>query len=91
MAWAAGHGAVLDTLLSPTHTHSDVFGHFHGRSAWLAYARGRGGRGTRIAFRDVTPRIMGAVAVITGINEVKGPGARDAADANPLPLRFTQV
>ena len=91
MAWAAGDSAVLDTLLSPTYTHSDVFGHFQDRAASLAYARSRAGRATRIAFRDVRQRIIGDVAIITGINEVEGAGARDAADTSPLTLRFTQV
>jgi ketosteroid isomerase-like protein len=90
-AWATGDGAMLDALLSPTYTHSDVFGHLQDRAAWLAYARGRAGRATRIAFRDVAQRILGDVAVITGVNEIEGPGARDAADAASLTLRFTQV
>jgi ketosteroid isomerase-like protein len=90
-AWATGDVAALDALLSPTYTHSDVFGHFQDRAAWLAYARGRAGRPTRIAFRNVARRIIGDVAIITGLNEVEGPGARDAADAGALTLRFTQV
>jgi hypothetical protein len=90
-AWAAGDGATLDALLSPTYTHSDVFGRVQDRTAWLEYARGRAGRATRIAFRDVAQRIIGNLAVITGVNEVEGPGARDAADASALTLRFIQV
>lgn len=91
VAWAAGDVTTLDALLSPTYTHSDVFGRFQDRAAWLAYSSGRAGRATRIAFRDVRQRIIGDVAIITGINEVEGPGARDAADTSPLTLRFTQV
>lgn len=90
-AWAVGGGATLDALLSPTYTHADVSGRFQDRAAWLAYARGRAARGTRIAFRDVRQRIIGDVAIITGINELEGPGARDASDASALTLRFTQV
>lgn len=90
-AWAGGDVATLETLLSPTYTHSDLFGRFQDRAAWLAYARGRAGRPTRIAFRDVARRIVGAAAIITGINEIEGAGARDAEDASPLTLRFTQV
>ena len=90
-AWAAGDRVALDALLSPTYTHSDVFGNFQDRAAWLAYATGRSGRGTRIRFRDVRQRLLGDVAIITGINEIDGAGARDAADAAPLALRFTQV
>ena len=91
VAWAAGDVATLDALLSPTYTHSDVFGHFQDRAAWLAYARGRAGRPTRIAFRDVARRIVGDVAIITGVNQLEGRGSRDAEDASPLTLRFTQV
>jgi ketosteroid isomerase-like protein len=91
VAWAAGDRTALDALLSSTYTHSDVFGRFQDRAAWLAYASGRAGRATRIAFRDVRQRIIGDVAIITGINEVEGPGARDAADTSPLTLRFSQV
>lgn len=45
-AWASGDGAALEALLSPSYTHTDVFGAFHERAAWLDYARagGRGGR-----------------------------------------------
>jgi hypothetical protein len=41
-AWAAGDGAALDTLLSPTYTHSDVFGRFPDRAAWLGLCAGSG-------------------------------------------------
>lgn len=91
VAWAGGDVATLETLLSPTYTHSDVFGRFQDRAAWLAYARGRAGRPTRIAFRDVARRLVGDVAIITGVNEIEGMGARDAGDTSPLTLRFTQV
>jgi Domain of unknown function (DUF4440) len=68
-----------------------VFGRFQDRTAWLTYGRGRAGRATRIAFRDVAQRIVGDVAIIPGVNEIEGPGARDAADASSLTLCFTQV
>jgi Domain of unknown function (DUF4440) len=98
-AWAAGDGAALEALLSPRYTHIDVFGAFLERAAWLAYARGRAGRATRIAFREVRTRIVGdpgsgpgqAVAIVTGLNDVSGPGGRSADDRATLTLRFTQV
>jgi uncharacterized protein DUF4440 len=90
-AWTAGAGATLDALLSPTYTHSDVFWHFLDRAAWLAYTRGRAGRAIRVVVRDVAQRIVGDVAIITAINELEGPGARDAADAGTLTLRFAQM
>ena len=90
-AWAAGDGAALEALLSPRYTHTDVFGAFHERAAWLDYARGRAGRTTRIDFRAVRTRIVGDVAIVTGLNEVGGPGGRSADDPAALTLRFTQV
>jgi ketosteroid isomerase-like protein len=90
-AWAAGDRAAIEALLSPRYTHTDVFGAFHERAAWLAYARERTGRTTRIDFREVRTRIVGDVAIVTGLNEVSGPGARSADDRTALTLRFTQV
>ena len=90
-AWAAGDGAALAALLSPSYTHTDVFGAFHERAAWLAYARGRAGRATRIDFREMGTRIVGDVAIVTGLNDVSGPGGRSADDRATLTLRFTQV
>ena len=90
-AWAAGDGAALEALLSPSYTHTDVFGAFQERAAWLAYARGRAGRTTRIDFRDVRTRIVGDAAIVTGLNEVSGPGGRSADDRATHTLRFTQV
>ena len=90
-AWAAGDIAALDALLSPTYTHTDLFGELTERRAWLDYARGRTGRGSQIEFREVKTRILGDVAVMTGINVVKGGGARNAADRADLVIRFTQV
>ena len=58
---------------------------------WLAYATGRSGRQTTITFREVESRIVSNVAIVTGINEIRGTGARDADDKTELTLRFTQV
>jgi len=90
-AWAAGDGAALEALLSPSYTHTDVFGAFLERAPWLTYARRRAGRATRIAFRDVRTRIVGDAAIVTGLNEVSGPGGRSADDRAAHTLRFTQV
>jgi hypothetical protein len=90
-AWARGDGAALDALLSPTYTHTDAGGGFLDRAAWLAYARQRAGRTTQIAFRDIGMRFVGDAAIVTGINEIEGVGARSAADTRPLAIRFTQV
>ena len=74
-AWAQGDLATLESLLSKTYTHIDVFGMFHDRAAWLRYVGGRTGRATQIGFREVETRVLGDVAVVTGVNDVTGPGA----------------
>ena len=90
-AWAAGDAAAMDSLLSPTYTHTDVFGKLSDRASWLAYASRRTDRKTRIEFRDVSIRVNGDVGIITGINDLQGGGIRDAADQKNLTLAFTQV
>ncbi len=90
-AWASGDLKTLEALLSPTYTHIDVFGAFHDRAAWLAYAGGRAGRGTQISFRDMETRRIGGIAIITGINDITGGGIRNADDQRSLSIRFTQV
>ena len=90
-AWAAGDVAALDAMLSPSYTHTDLFGEFLERGPWLDYARGRTGRSSSIEFRDVKTRILGDVAIMTGTNIVRGGGGRNAADREDLVLRFTQV
>ena len=90
-AWASGDSATLESLLSPTYTHCDAFGEFHDRSGWLAYARQRAGRPTRISFRDVEKRIVSDVAIVTGINDISGGGVKSATDQKDLSLLFTQV
>ena len=90
-AWASGDMATLESLLSPTYTHSDALGEFHDRPAWLDYARRRTGRTTRVSFRDTRTRIVGDVAIVTGINDIRGPGALSASDQQDFTIRFTQV
>ena len=34
-AWATGNKATLESLLSPTYSHSDALGGFHDRTSWL--------------------------------------------------------
>lgn len=90
-AWAKGDRATVDAMLSPSYTHIDIYGAFHDKAGWLDYTAGRGGRATTIGFRDVDTRIIGDVAISTGINDIKGSGIRDAADEADLTMRFTQV
>ena len=79
-AWAGGDIAALETLLSPSYTHNDVFGTQLSRSAWLTYAAQRSGRSTGFTFRDVKVRLFGDTAVVTGFNDISGGGVRNAAD-----------
>ena len=90
-AWACGDVGTLDALLSPTYTHVDAYGDFHDRASWLAYAGQRAGRATKIAFREVATRLIGKVAVITGVNNVEAIGDPQAGARQDLVLRFTQV
>jgi Domain of unknown function (DUF4440) len=90
-AWARGDTDVLRGMLSPTYTHTDVRGRFQDREAWLEYARGRSGATTQIAFADVTTRLIGDVAILTGRNDMVG-GNIVLGDERPnLSLRFTQI
>jgi 2-hydroxychromene-2-carboxylate isomerase len=91
-AWARGDTDVLDRLLSPTYTHTDAAGRLLQRNEWLDYATSRTGRGTQIAFRDLqVRRVSENVAVVTGANDLSGPGTRSSTDDAPLAIRFTQV
>jgi len=90
-AWASGDMATLESLLSATYTHTDLFGEFHDRSGWLEYARQRAGRTTRIGFHEVRKRLVGDIAIVTGVNDLSGSGALSASDQNDSAIRFTQV
>jgi ketosteroid isomerase-like protein len=90
-AWARGDTDRLRALLSPSYTHNDAFGARHDHRSWLAYAEGRRGRKTEIAFRDVETRIFGDVAIVTGYNLIGGAGATSADDRDDLKIVFTQV
>jgi ketosteroid isomerase-like protein len=69
----------------------NAYGALLHRAECLRYTGGRAGRSTRIAFKDVSTRIEGDVAVVTGINELTGAGVRDVGDGAALVIRFTQV
>ena len=81
----------MGSLLSPTYTHTDVFGKLSDRATWLAYASGRTGRPTRIEFRDIRIRVVGEIGIVTGINDLHGGGAWNATDQESRTLAFTQV
>jgi ketosteroid isomerase-like protein len=86
-AWARGDADALKDMLSRSYTHTTVRGRLQNREEWLEYARGRGGATTDISFADVTTRLVGDVAIITGRNDIKGEndGWRNRS------LLFTQV
>jgi len=91
-AWARGDVATLEAKLSPNYIPIDANGRVFDRAGWLRYAGGRSGRATRITFHDVRTRISGDVAVVTGTNEIRGGGVRNAADtAERSVIRFTQT
>ena len=91
-AWARGDMATLEALLSATYTHTDYYGGFHERAAWLDYARRRTRLNTRISFRDVHTRILGDVAIVTGINQLEYVGdPQNTADQEYRTIRVTQV
>src|SRR4051794_1195988 len=71
-AWASGDTDALRGMLSPSYTHTDVRGRFLDRDEWLKYAGHRTGSATQISFADVTTRLMGDIAVITGRNDMAG-------------------
>ena len=90
-AWARGDVAALGALLSPSYTHTDVRGRVLGRDAWLDYAIGRSGADTRISFADVSTRLVGTTAIITGRNDMTGRSAISSDGRSTGSLRFTQV
>lgn len=90
-AWARGDLAALDALLSPNYIHNDATGARLPHDDWLAYAVKRRGRATGISFRDQQTRLYGDVAIVTGVNELSGPGILNPDDQAPLSIRFLQV
>ena len=91
-AWASGDVEKLKKLLSPTYTHQDVWGRFQDYVAWLDYARTRRGMATGISFHNVRRRIVGDVAIITGMNVIAdAEGEEIEVDKGIRQIRFTQV
>ena len=90
-AWASGDIETLSALLSPSYTHNDATGDHLKHDAWLAYAARRTGRATTITFRDVETRMFGDIAIVTGFNDIGGPGVLAPEDTRPLSIAFTQV
>ena len=92
VAWAGGDVGRLQDLLSPTYTHQDVYGRLQDYAAWLDYAKTRSGMATAISFHNIRRRIVGDVAIITGMNVIAdAEGERIEIDRYVGPLRFTQV
>jgi ketosteroid isomerase-like protein len=86
-AWARGDISALRGMLSPSYTHTTVRGRIQDHDEWLEYARGRSGATTEIAFADVTTRLVGDVAIVTGRNDIIG--GNDGLTNRSL--RFTQT
>lgn len=59
-AWIDGDVATLDTMLSPTFTHTDFDGKFTDRAAWLATAHKRAN--ASMVIEDIAIRTFGDVA-----------------------------
>jgi ketosteroid isomerase-like protein len=77
-AWASGDVALLDKLLSPTFTHTDIHGKFQDRAEWLAYAKTRAGSKAESTIDDIAVRQLGDVAIVTARNTVTDGGSRRA-------------
>jgi Domain of unknown function (DUF4440) len=75
--------ATLERLLADDYTHTDIMGQFQTRDEWLAQVRSH--PVAQLDFEDVTVRVYGDVAVVTGRN-IYRPGTPFG-----LPLRFTEV
>jgi len=90
-AWASGDVATLESLLSPSYTHVDIYGRRMSRAEWLAYAATRRGKATRIGFRDITTRHFGDVAIVSLVNELQGIGEAEAAERDSCSIHVTQV
>jgi len=86
-AWARGDVATLSGMLSSSYTHTTDQGRIQDHDGWPEYARGRQGATTEIAFSDVTTRLIGDVAIITGQNDIIG--GNDGLSNRSL--RFTQI
>ena len=90
-AWARGDTGVLRGMLSPSYTHIDVRGRYLDRDEWLEYAGGRFGAATQIVLADVTSRLVGDTAIVTGRNDMAGGNILIGDERSSLSLHFTQV
>src|ERR1700749_1230686 len=76
-AWAEGDVATLDTMISPTFTHTDFRGRLTDRAAWLATARKRPNISSEMD--DIAIRLFGEISVITARQSIsydEGPERR---------------
>jgi ketosteroid isomerase-like protein len=91
-AWAVNDIATLDGLLSADYIHTDFFGRVQDRAQWLDYMKDRKAKNivNRLSFEDLTIRIYGDTAVVTGRNIIKGALTVPANEASNE-IRFTQV
>lgn len=91
-AWAVNDIRTLDGLLSADYIHTDFFGRVQNRAQWLDYMKDRKAKNivNRLSFEDITIRIYGDTAVVTGRNIIKG-GLTGPADEASTEIRFTQV
>ena len=90
-AWARGDHDALAEMLSPSYTHTNVWGELQDRDAWLQYARGRSGATTTFGFADVVTRFVGETAIVTGRNDIVGGNIALRDGRSDRSLRFTQV
>ena len=90
-AWARGDADALRGMLSPSYTHTDLRGRFLDRDEWLEYAGGRRNERTQIEFSDVSTRLVGDVAIITGRNDMVGGKLVVGDERSSISLRFTQI
>jgi ketosteroid isomerase-like protein len=77
-AWSNGDVQLLDELISPTFTHTDIHGRFQNRAEWLAYAQTRVGSKAQNTIDDIAIRQLGDVAIVTARNTVEDQGNRRA-------------
>jgi hypothetical protein len=77
-AWSNGDVQLLDKLISPTFTHTDIHGKFQDRAEWLAYAQTRVGSKAQNAIDGIAIRQFGDMAIVTARNTVEDQGIRRA-------------
>ena len=72
-----GHRCASADAVAQLHSHC-VRGRYLDRDEWLEYARGRVGAATQIAFAEVTTRLVGNTAIVTGRNNMAASGGLTA-------------